>query len=89
MMTAGFTPEFAQLIFTSASSIMYPLTPAMAYFVIYVSFMEKYEKDGTGLVKSTKYLIPYSFAILAMWIVLILIWYFVGIPLGINSKVIL
>lgn len=89
MMTAGFTPEFAQLIFTSASSIMYPLTPAMAYFVIYVSFMEKYEKDGTGLLKSTKYLLPYSFAILAMWIVLILIWYFVGIPLGINSKVIL
>ena len=68
---------------------MYPLTPAMAYFVIYVSFMEKYEKDGTGLVKSIKYLIPYSLVILAMWIVLILIWYFVGIPLGISTSVIL
>lgn len=89
MMTAGFSPEFAQLVFTVSSSIMYPLTPAMAYFVIYVSFMEKYEKDGTGLVKSIKYLIPYSLVILAMWIVLILIWYFVGIPLGISTSVIL
>ena len=89
MMTAGFSPEFAQLIFTTGSSIAYPLTPAMAYFVIYVSFMEKYEKDGTGLMKSTKYLIPYSLVILAMWIALILIWYFVGIPLGFNSSVIL
>lgn len=89
MMTSGFTPEFAQLIFTTASSIVYPLTPAMAYFVIYVSFMEKYEKDGTGLIKSIRYLIPYSLVILVMWIVLILIWYFVLFPLGIGTNVIL
>lgn len=89
MMTAGFSPEFSQLIFTTASSIVYPLTPAMAYFVIYVSFMEKYEKDGTGLIKSTKYLIPYSLIILLMWIILLLIWYFVGFPLGIGTSAIL
>ena len=89
MMTAGFSPEFAQLIFTTASSIVYPLTPAMAYFVIYVSFMEKFEKDGTGILKSTRYLVPYSVAILVMWVVLILMWYFVGIPLGISTSAIL
>ena len=89
MMTAGFSPEFAQLIFTVSSSIVYPLTPAMAYFVIYVSFMEKYEKDGTGLLKSIKYIVPYSLVSLAMWIVLILMWYFISLPLGISTWTIL
>ena len=40
MMTSGFTPEAAQLVFTAGSSIAYILTPVMAYYVIYVSYIE-------------------------------------------------
>ena len=89
MMTAGFTPEFAQVIFNTGSAIAYGLTPAMAYFVIYVSYLEKYNKDGAGLIKSIKYIIPYALVIGGMWLVLILLWYFIKIPLGISSFVIL
>lgn len=85
MMASGFSPEFAQLVFSVGSSILYPLTPAMAYFVIYISYMEKYDKEGIGVTKCIKYMTPYAIAILAMWIVLLLLWYLVGIPLGINS----
>lgn len=89
MMTAGYTPELAQLIFSSASSIVYCLTPAMAYYVIYISYMEKYDKDGIGLIKCTKILVPYTIAILILWIVLILVWTLVGLPLGIGTSGIL
>ena len=89
MMTAGFTPEYTQVIFNAGSAIAYGLTPAMAYFVIYVSYLEKYNKDGVGLMKSIKYIIPYTLVIGAMWIVILLLWYFIKIPLGISSFVIL
>lgn len=86
MMTAGYTPELAQMIFSAGSSIVYCLTPAMAYFVIYISYMEKYDKDGIGLIKCIKTLIPYSVAILILWVVLILIWTLVGLPLGLGTS---
>lgn len=85
MMTAGFTPEFAQLVFSAGSSIVYPLTPVMAYFVIYISYMEKYDKDGISVFKCIKHMIPYSIVILVMWIVLLVLWNLVGIPLGIGT----
>ncbi len=89
MMTSGFTPEFTQLIFTTGSSIAYALTPAMAYFVIYISFLEKYDKEGVGLGKGIKYMIPYALSVLIMWIVLLILWYLVGIPLGIHTSAVL
>ena len=89
MMTSGFSPEFSQLIFSVGSSIMYPLTPAMAYFVIYISYMEKYDRDGIGLTKGLSYMVPYTLAILAMWVILLILWYLVGIPLGIGANSVL
>lgn len=89
MMTSGFTPEFAQLVFSAGSSIVYGLTPAMAYFVIYISYLENYDKDGTGLIKSINYIIPYALAIFVMWILLLIVWYLVGIPLGIGTSAVL
>lgn len=89
MMSFGFTPEFAQLIFSTGSSIAYAITPAMAYFVIYVAYLEKYDKNGVGILKSIKYMLPYVITIMIMWILLLILWYLVGIPLGINTSVIL
>lgn len=89
MMTNGFTPEFAQMLFSVGTSIAYGITPAMAYFVIYVSFLEKYDKDGVSIIQSIKYILPYVFIILIMWIALLIIWYLVGIPLGIDSFIVL
>lgn len=85
MMNSGFTAEFAQLTYTVGSSIIYPLTPVMAYFVIYISYLEKYDKDGIGIIKAVKFILPYSIVILLMWIVLLVLWYVIGIPLGLSS----
>lgn len=89
-MTAGLTPEFSQLIFTAGSTVAYGLTPVMAYFVIYLAFMEKYDQDGkNGLTKCIKYILPYAIFMLVMWLIIIILWYLVGIPLGINADAIL
>lgn len=89
MMTAGFTPEFAQLVFNAGSTVAYGLTPAMAYFVIYIAYLEKYNKDGVGLIESIKHIVPYALAFLAMWLCLLLLWYFISIPIGISTFLVL
>jgi aminobenzoyl-glutamate transport protein len=89
MMTTGFTPEVIQLVFTVGSSVAYILTPAMAYYVIYVSYIEKYNKEGTGLKKSLTYLLPYSLGIMIMWIVLIVLFYIIRLNIGISTGMLL
>ena len=57
-MNSGISPEFSQVIFRAAESVTYCLTPVMAYFVIYLAYMELYNQDkkGTGLFSSLKYM---------------------------------
>jgi aminobenzoyl-glutamate transport protein len=85
MMTSGFTPEAAQLVFTAGSSIAYILTPVMAYYVIYVSYIEKYNKEGTGIRRSISYLLPYAFGIMAMWIIILILFYVIKLPIGFHT----
>ena len=89
LMTSGYTAGFAQLVFTSCGTILYGLTPIMAYYVIYLAYLDKYDRSGTGVLKSIRYLAPYALIIMAMWIVLITLWMLVGIPLGVGSGVLL
>ena len=86
LMNSGISPEFAQIIFRAGESVTYLLTPAMAYFAIYLAFMEIYNQDkkGTGLFSSLKFMLPYSIGTLVMWIIIITVWYLVAIPLGIG-----
>jgi aminobenzoyl-glutamate transport protein len=85
-MNASISPEFSQIVFTASDSITNGLTPLFAYFVIYLAFMEKYNKnDMVTLFGSIKHMMPYSLAIFAIFIVIIVAWYLTGLPIGIGS----
>ncbi len=85
-MNAGLSPEFAALVFRAGECATYGLTPIMAYFVIYIAFMELYNtNEQEGIFGSIKYIVPYSLATFAMWIVIILLFYIIGLPLGIGA----
>lgn len=88
-MNAGLSPELAQLVFRAGECATYALTPVMAYFVVYLAFMELYSTntDKDGLWGNTKYLVPYSFYTLVMWIVVLILFYLIGLPLGIGTSV--
>lgn len=87
-MDAGMTPEFAQLIFRIGESISIGLTPLFAYFVIYLGFFKAYKKEENSMTirEIIKKLLPYSVATALVWVMLIILWYFVSIPLGINTS---
>ena len=86
LMNASISPEFSQVIYTAADSITNGLTPLFAYFVIYIAFMEKYNKgEMVTLFGSIKYMVPYSTFITIIWVGVIVGWYLLGVPIGIGS----
>ena len=90
-MNAGMSAEFANLVFRAASCITYGLTPLMAYFVIYLAFLDKYSEDDKpiNLFKSLGYILPYSGVTALIWITILTISYILGLPIGIGTNAIL
>ena len=91
LMNAGITPEFGQVIFRFAESVTTGLTPLLAYFVIYLAFIQKYNQDEKpiSLFKTIKYQLPYALGTAGFFAVLIIIWYIIGIPIGIGGAAVL
>lgn len=86
-MNAGMSPEFAQLVFRLATSATYGLTPIMAYFIIYLSFLNMYSEDDNPvtLTKSIKYLLPYLGISLIVFLAVLILLYITGLPFGIST----
>jgi len=85
-MNAGMSASFAVLIFRAGESVTYALTPMMAYFVIYIAFMEIYSKDDPDtLFGNIRYIRPYAFYTAVIWILLLIGFYIIGIPFGVGS----
>lgn len=80
-MELGYNPGFIQAAYRIADSSTNVITPLMPYMVVVLAFMQKYSpKAGIGTLISL--MLPYSLLFLAAWIVLILIFYGLGLPFG-------
>ena len=86
-MQNGMTPAFAQIVFRFAEAGVMNITPVLAYFIIYLAFLEKYNQseEKIHLIESIKYQIPYTIVISLTLLVLVIVWYIIGIPLGIGT----
>ena len=84
-MKSNISPEFVQTIFRFGSSVTYGLSPIMPYFVIFLAYMQKYSRD-TNKVFSIggcfKIMGIYSTAFLITYLLIVLAWYIIGIPIG-------
>jgi aminobenzoyl-glutamate transport protein len=57
------------------------LTPLMVYFPFIVTIAQRYQKDS-GIGSVIALMIPYALLMGLVWIVLFVIWFLLGIPLG-------
>lgn len=80
-MQLGYHPAFTQVAYRVADSSTNIVTPLMPYMVIALSFMQKYDKKA-GIGTFISLMLPYSVIFLLTWIILILIFFFFGIPFG-------
>ena len=80
-MMLGYSPEFAQVVYRIGDSCTNPITPIYPYLPMIIGMASKYDKKaGMGTIISL--MIPYSIAFLLSWIVLVIIWMLLGLPLG-------
>ena len=91
-MQSSLTPEFSQAVFRAADSAVKGVTPLFAYFVIFLGFLQIYDKKKNDLISLTDaigLMIPYAIVYTILWFIIILGFYIIGIPVGIGTGVML
>lgn len=88
-MQSSFTPEFAQAVFRAADSSLKGATPLFTYFVILIGFLQIYnnKKDIVTLTDAMALMVPYSICFSIIWLLVILAFYIIGLPIGISTGV--
>ena len=85
-MHLGYDPAFTQVLYRIGDSLTNIITPTMAYFALIVVFAEKYDKKaGIGTIIAT--MLPYTIIVGIVWTLLIIIWYLIGLPLGLGGNI--
>jgi len=80
-MLLGYTPELTQTAYRIGDSTSNIIAPMMSYFALIVAFFERYDRrSGIGTVVAT--MLPYTVAFLVCWSVLLVIWMWLGLPVG-------
>ena len=84
LMQNNISPQFAQFVFRVGDSMAKGFTPLLAYFVIYLGYLNIYntEKDPITIQKAIKYIQPYYFIIGITWILIVALIYIMGLPIG-------
>ena len=84
MMQSNIAPEFAQFVLRAADSMSKGITPLLSYFIIYLGYLNIYNNDKEPITirKAMSFVLPYFSIIVLAWIVIVLGWYLIGIPLG-------
>ena len=85
MMQLNMSPQFAQFVFRAAESMTNGITPFLAYFVVYVGYLNIYNKEEKkvyGIRDSINIMRPYLIGLSITWIAIVVLWYLIGLPLG-------
>jgi aminobenzoyl-glutamate transport protein len=83
-MTAGISPELTQAAYRIGDSCTNCITPLNSYLIIVLVYMQQYAKKA-GMGSLIALMLPYSISILIAWIIMLLVWILLGLPLGIDG----
>ena len=86
-MKNNITPWFTQFIFTAADGVGKAITPIFGYFIVFLGYLEKYNENKKITIFGTiKSIIVPVLLIAITWILILVGWYVIGIPLGIGTS---
>ncbi|WP_339166320.1 AbgT family transporter [Brevibacillus sp. FSL L8-0520] len=80
-MALGFHPAFAQITFRIADSAVIPFAIVSPFIPLFLGFLQEYKKDAQ-LGTYYSLIMPYPIAIFILWTLLLVVWYFLGLPIG-------
>ncbi len=84
LMQLGISPEFTQAAYRVGDSSTNIITPLMPYFALVVDYCRRYVK-GTGIGTLVALMLPYSLTFLVTWTALLLGYWALEIPLGLQA----
>ena len=80
-MLLGYTPELTQTAYRIGDSTTNIIAPMMSYFALIVAFFERYDtRAGIGTLVAT--MLPYTVVFMLCWSVLLMVWMWLGLPVG-------
>ncbi len=85
LMSLGISPDLTQAAYRVGDSSTNIITPLMPYFPLVVVYCQRYVKN-TGIGTLTAMMLPYSMSFLVLWTIFLLVYYAIGLPLGIQSS---
>ena len=80
-MLSGYHPALTQAAFRIGDSVTNIITPMMSYYALILTFVNKFDRKA-GVGTTIAMMLPYSVFFFLAWTVLLLVWYYLGIPLG-------
>ena len=86
LMLLGISPEGATAAYRVGDSATNIITPLMVYFPLILVFAQRWQKEF-GLGSLTAMMIPYSIWLLVSGTLLIVAWFYLGLPLGPDAPV--
>ncbi len=84
LMQLGLSPELTQAAYRIGDSCTNIVTPLLPYFPLVVVFCQRYVKN-TGIGTLASLMLPYSVVFLVLWIGLLLGFWALGLPLGLQA----
>lgn len=85
LMQVGLSPDLTQAAYRVGDSTTNIITPLMPYFPLIVLFCRQYVK-GSGIGTVVALMLPYSLTLLVLWTGYLLLYWAVGLPLGLGAS---
>ena len=77
----GYSPEGAQVLYRIGDSCTNIITPLQPFIPLHLAVIRKYDtKAGLGSIFSRT--LPLSMTFFITWVLLLIVWYSLGLPLG-------
>jgi aminobenzoyl-glutamate transport protein len=85
LMQLGISPDLTQAAYRVGDSSTNIITPLMPYFPLVVVFCQRYVRS-TGIGTVVAMMLPFSIGFLVVWTAFLMIYWLLGIPLGLQAS---
>jgi len=85
LMALGLSPDLTQAAYRVGDSSTNIITPLMPYFPLVVVYCQRYVTN-TGIGTLTAMMLPYSISFLVTWTIFLVVYFLLGLPLGIGAS---
>ena len=85
LMLEGISPDLTQAAYRVGDSVSNIITPLLPYFPLVVVFCQKYVKN-TGIGTLVSMMLPFFFIFMITWTIFLLVYWALGIPLGLQAS---